>query len=85
MKKLVATLFIAAALTSCKVPVYTIGMTEAEFKAQNKFTDLYQATANHTIYRNLDHWDDKGQSVYKFYYFVDGKLVRIDEDERHGK
>jgi len=85
MKKLIATLFIAATFTSCKLPVYTIGMTEAQFKAQTKFADLYEATADHTIYRSFDHWDDKNQSVYKFYYFVNGNLVRIDEDERHGK
>lgn len=81
MKKLLAIILVVWSITSCKVPVYTIGMTETEFKAHNKFADLFEATEQTTIYKNPYDTDNEGKVLYKYFYFSEGKLVRIDEGE----
>jgi hypothetical protein len=81
MKKLLAILFVLFALSSCKVPVYTMGMTETEFKAQNKQTSVVEATTTTTVYESADHFDDKQKMHYMYYYFEGSRLVRIDKGQ----
>jgi hypothetical protein len=78
MKKII-TIFALIILSGCKLPVYTIGMTEADFKAHNKFTVIAEATAGRTVYKNESYQDNKGNMHYQYFYFDDGKLTRIEE------
>lgn len=82
MKKVFFILSLASVLAGCKIPVYTIGMTEAEFTGQHKLNlELVEATAHHSVYKRANSVDDKGNQTYMYYYFADGKLVRMQEDE----
>jgi len=66
-------------ITSCKTQIYSIGASEAEFKVHNRSAALVVKTEHETIYRKLDRTSffDSGGTYY--YYFTDGKLVRIDD------
>ena len=67
-------------ITGCKTQIYSIGTSEAEFKAHTKgHLTLVEQTERTTVYRKyyvslggLN--DDDGM----YYYFTDGKLVRMD-------
>ena len=80
MKKIV-TIFALFILSSCKLPVYTIGMTEIDFKMHNRFAIISEATSGRTVYKNESYQDNKGHMHYQYFYFVDGKLTRIEERE----
>ncbi len=83
MKKAFLILSLASVLAGCKVPVYTIGMTETEFTAKQKLNlQLVEATAHRSVYKRAIDFDDKGKQIFMYYYFSDGKLVRMKEDER---
>ncbi|WP_183566458.1 hypothetical protein [Mucilaginibacter sp. SP1R1] len=59
-------------------------MTESEFTAHHKWaTDLVEKSAERTVYKrgSTSVVSFVAQPTY-YYYFVDGKLVRIDEGER---
>jgi hypothetical protein len=76
MKKLLLILLLPLAMASCKTPTYTIGMTEAEFTLQKKArTALVERTAHRVVYKRYS-----GQ-ICQYFYFVDGKLVRIAASE----
>ena len=64
-------------ITGCKTQIYSIGTSEAEFRAHNKGADLIEQTEHTTVYKKYDHsmFQSTGD---KYYYFKDGKLVRID-------
>jgi hypothetical protein len=64
-------------IVGCKAQIYSIGTSEAEFRAHNKGADLIEQTAHTTVYKKYDRsmFQTTGD---KYYYFVDGKLVRID-------
>ena len=66
-------------ITGCKTQIYSIGVSEAEFKVHSKSANLVVKTEHETIYRKLDRTSffDSGNTYY--YYFTDGKLVRIDD------
>ena len=85
MKKLsFLSLLLLFFMTSCKVPVYSLGMSEDEFTARHKWaTDLVEKSAERTVYKrgNTSAVALVAQPVM-YYYFVNGKLVRIDEGER---
>ncbi len=78
MKK-IATIFAFIILSGCKAPVYTIGMAEADFRAHHKFAVISEATAGRTVYKDESYNDFKGNVHYQYFYFVDGRLVRIEE------
>ena len=82
MKKLpILSLLLLLFITSCKTPVYTLGMSEDEFTAHHKAaTDLVEKSAQRTVYRRENRTFIPKPTQY--FYFVDGKLVRIDEGER---
>jgi hypothetical protein len=80
MKKFI-TISALIILSGCKVPVYTIGMTEADFKAHNRFAIIAEATAGRTVYKNDSYLDNKGNMHYQYFYFAGGKLTRIAERE----
>ncbi|MDN5284995.1 MAG: hypothetical protein JWR38_1269 [Mucilaginibacter sp.] len=82
MKKLsILGLLLLFFITSCKTPVYSLGMSEDEFTAHYKrSTDLVEKSAQRTVYRRTSSSFIPKPTYY--YYFVDGKLVRIDEGER---
>lgn len=78
MKNYVFILLIAIALSSCGSLNYYIGMSEQEFKEENKFKDIkmVKATREQTIYEHQKMgWD-------QYIYFVNGELERIDEGTR---
>nr|WP_294947099.1 hypothetical protein [uncultured Mucilaginibacter sp.] len=76
MKKAFLFLLLLIIITSgCSVHNYTLGISEEEFKKHDKWlTQLVEKSAELTIYRKTD---GIGRELY--YYFVDGKLIRIDE------
>jgi hypothetical protein len=83
MKKAFFILSFLFVITSCKIPVYTIGMTEAQFTSQHKLNlQLVEATARRSVYKRAVSADDNGNFTVMYYYFVDGKLVRMQQDER---
>lgn len=67
---------LAALALSCKAPSFMMGMTEGDFKKQNRSATMVSATADHTvIYRVVNDI----QHMYNFFYFRDGKLIRFEE------
>jgi hypothetical protein len=82
MKKLsILSLLLLFFITSCKTPVYSLGMSEEEFTAHYKgSTDLVEKSVQRTVYRRVSTSFIPKPTYY--YYFIDGKLVRIDEGER---
>ena len=82
MKKLTVTLSLILALAACKLPSYTIGMSEAEFKSKHKWTaQVTEQTANHTVYKIQTSFQDEKRKHYQYFYFENGKLVRLDEGQ----
>ncbi|NHA04183.1 hypothetical protein G7092_10275 [Mucilaginibacter sp. HC2] len=80
MKKLsVLSLLLLLFITSCKAPVYILGMTENEFNAGHRgSTELVEKSAERTIYkRTFPAWVTSDPTHY--FYFVNGKLVLIDD------
>ena len=78
MKKLI---FIAlVALTSCKTVYVNLGMPENEFTSKYCMAENVQLSASGDIYRMLMYVN--GRRMYKFFYFEQSKLVRVDEGER---
>lgn len=64
-------------ITGCKTQIYSIGTSEAEFRAHNKGANLIEQTEHTTVYKKYDY--SMFQTIGdKYYYFTDGKLVRID-------
>jgi hypothetical protein len=65
-------------ITGCKTQIYSIGISEAEFKAHNKHPNLIEQTEHTTVYEKVDYsmFQNTGNM---YYYFEDGKLVRIDK------
>jgi hypothetical protein len=82
MKKLLLILLLPLAMASCKTPTYTIGMTEAEFTLHQKvLTTLVEKTTHRAIYKRLTSQDANGYQTFQYFYFTDGKLVRIAASE----
>jgi len=84
MKKLLLILLLPLAMASCKTYNYTtnIGMTEAEFTQQKKTrTSLIEKTAHRTTYKRVSGWDGERFRNSQYFYFIDGKLVRIADRE----
>lgn len=77
MKK-ASLLLISCALISCSPAVFKMGMSTDEFVKNNRKIELVEASAQRTVYRKVTTAVNQTKSV-KFYYFVDDKLVRIDE------
>lgn len=82
MKSLLTLLLLIVIVSGCSMPQYTLGMTEAEFKAHTKWAELSEASAERTVYKQRSGAESHGYTPYLYYYFVDGKLVRIDEGEQ---
>jgi hypothetical protein len=81
MKRSFIILSLLFIIVSCKVPVYSLGMTENEFTAHHKLaTDLVEKSPQRTVYKRGSTGFVAQPTMY--YYFVNGKLVRIDEGER---
>ncbi|MGY3212313.1 hypothetical protein [Mucilaginibacter sp. HD30] len=82
MKKLVVSLSLILALAACKLPSYTIGMSETEFKSKHKWTaQVSEQTADHTVYKVQISLQDEKRKRYQYFYFENGKLVRLDEGQ----
>ena len=64
-------------ITGCKTQIYSIGTSEAEFRAHNRSANLIEQTEHTTVYKKYDR-SMFGNTGDKYYYFADGKLVRID-------
>ncbi|NHA04182.1 hypothetical protein G7092_10270 [Mucilaginibacter sp. HC2] len=78
-------LFIITGCAAQKLP-YTIGMSEADFNANKSRIDLVEATAKRTIYKRDIEYDNRPGGTMKptasmYYYFVEGKLVRMERVE----
>jgi hypothetical protein len=65
---------------SCKAPMYVMGMNEQEFIKHNN-VNVVEQTEHYAIYKKTN-YPFGAPAVTKFFYFVDGKLVRMDTGER---
>ena len=82
MKKIIIAFSLIFAFAACKIPSYTIGMSEAEFKSKHKWTaQVAEQTADHTVYKVQTSFQDEKQKRYQYFYFKNGKLVRLDEGQ----
>lgn len=79
MRKL-AILCLVMTIMSCKSsfffgtePVFTMGMSEADFNEQNKAQMVFATDQGTTIYRTYH-----AKTSYKFFTFENEKLVRFD-------
>lgn len=82
MKKIAVALSLILALAACKLPSYTIGMSEAEFKSKHKWTAQVAAqTTNLTVYKVEANFQDDKRKHYQYFYFESGKLIRLDEGQ----
>jgi len=84
MKKLfLILLLLTAIISSCSVQNYALGTSETEFKKRNKWLtpQLVETSAERTVYKIIN-GQENGHNTYLYYYFVDSKLVRIDEGEK---
>jgi hypothetical protein len=76
MKNLFPALFLIAIISSCSVRNYPLGTPETEFTKHAKWvTQIAEKTQERTVYKRTD---AMGRDLY--YYFIDGKLTRIDEN-----
>jgi hypothetical protein len=88
MKQSLIILSILFILTGCaaqKFP-YTIGMSEADFNANKSRIQLVEATAKRSVYKRDIEYDNAPGGTMKpiasmYYYFVEGKLVRMERVE----
>lgn len=67
-------------LFSCKAPQYTIGMNEQDFVKHNRVNVVEQAE-HYSIYKKTN-YPFGAAPVTKFFYFVDGRMVKMDSGER---
>ena len=83
MKKLIPILLLTIiTISGCKIPTYTLGTSEAEFKSHKTWpTELAEATPERTVYKRVS-GQENNHYTYLYYYFVDSKLVRIDQGEK---
>ena len=82
MKKIIIAFSLMLAFAACKIPSYTIGMSEADFKSKHKWTaQVAEQTAHHTVYKVQTSFQDEKRKSYQFFYFENGKLVRLDEGQ----
>ena len=82
MKKILVSLSLILALATCKLPSYTVGLSEADFKAKHKWTaQVSEQTADHAVYKMQTNFQDEKRKRYKYFYFENGKLVRQDEGQ----
>lgn len=85
MKKLILFLLLAVTISSgCSLQnrVYALGTSEAEFKKHDKwYTTMVEQSEERTVYKKIT-GQEANHYTYLYYYFVDGKLVRMDEGER---
>jgi hypothetical protein len=84
MKKLSITLLLAVVvLSGCMMQnrVYALGTSEAEFKSKDKLiTSLVEQSEERTVYKKIS-GQENNHTTYLYYYFVDGKLTRVDEGQ----
>ncbi len=59
-----------------------IGMSENDFRQQLKDEELISSNGDKVIYRVITK-GSYGDFAHKFFYFENGKLIRIDEGERN--
>lgn len=82
MKKITIALSLILAIAACKLPSYTIGMSEAEFKSKHKWTaEVVEQTVDHAVYKVQISAIDEKRKRYQYFYFDNGKLVRLDEGQ----
>jgi len=82
MKKSLAILFLSVILASCAVKQYTIGMSETEFTASQKYNlSLVEATQGRSVYKRVVEVDAQRVVANMYYYFKDGHLVRMERVE----
>jgi len=80
-KAFLITLLFFSFLTSCKAPQFFIGMNEMEFQKHNRSAQVIEASQKRTVYKQVNYPFGAPPKV-KFFYFVDGKLVQMDEGVR---
>lgn len=82
MKRSLIILSFLFIIASCKVPNYAIGMGEKEFTASQKYNlDLVEASRGRSVYKRAVETDGKRVIANMYYYFADGKLVRMERVE----
>ena len=84
MKKLSFILVLAILISGCLVQstTYNLGMSETEFTSKDKWLiTLAEKSTERTVYKKIN-GQEHNHYTYLYYYFIDGKLVRIDEGEK---
>jgi hypothetical protein len=84
MKKLSFILLLTITISSCMVQTrnYNLGMSETEFTSKDKWLiSVAEKSTERTVYKKIT-GQEHNHYTYLYYYFVDGKLVRIDEGEK---
>jgi hypothetical protein len=64
--------------SNCRAPRLFVGITEQEFVKTNGGLELIEASSARNVYKKTNYPFGKRAST-KFFYFVDGKLVQMDE------
>jgi len=83
MKRSLIILSVLFIITSCKAPLYTLGMSEKDFTTHKFLLQLVEATPQRTVYKRTLELDDHQREIASmYYYFEDGKLVRMQRVER---
>lgn len=84
MQKLLVILYLLFIITGCAalknggVIDYPIGMSEKDFTASQRINlDLVEATQGHSVYKRRVGFVGEHGIAYMYYYFDDGKLVRM--------
>jgi hypothetical protein len=78
MKKHFSLIVIGLLIFGCSPAVFRMGMSTEEFVKSNRKIELVEASTQRTVYRKVTTAVNQTKSV-KFYYFVDDRLVRVDE------
>jgi hypothetical protein len=85
MKKQLFIFLLLAIFTSCAalkknygIPDYQLGMSEQDFTASHKNNlVMVEATPGQTVYRRVVGFSLEGVATFMYYYFDNGKLVRM--------
>lgn len=73
-------ILIVLIVSSCKAPVYTIGMSEKEFLKHNRVQAVEQTTTV-SVYKKVN-YPFGAPAVTKFFYFQNGQLAEVNEGQR---
>lgn len=65
-------------LSNCRAPQFYVGIPEQDFVRKNTGIELVEASAARNVYKKTNYPFGKAPQT-KYFYFVDGKLVQMDQ------